>query len=47
MNLPCVGTWALFGTGLKHLLNDPWVLRLFNIAMAVLLVLSLAPLLYH
>lgn len=47
VNLPCVSTWALFGVGLRRLLNDNRVLRLFNIAMAVLLVLSLAPLLYY
>ncbi len=47
VNLPSVSTWALFGTALKHVLNNPRVLRVFNITMAVLLVLSLAPLLYH
>ncbi|MGH6855663.1 MAG: LysE family translocator [Aestuariivirga sp.] len=47
VNLPSVSTWALFGTGLKHVLNNPRVLRVFNITMAVLLVASLAPLLYH
>jgi len=47
VNLPCVSSWALFGTALKHVLNNPRILRAFNISMAVLLVLSLAPLLYH
>ncbi len=47
INLPAVSTWALFGTALKHVLNNPRVLRAFNITMAVLLVVSLAPLLYH
>jgi threonine/homoserine/homoserine lactone efflux protein len=47
VNLPSVSTWALFGTGLRHVLSNPRVLRVFNITMAVLLVLSLAPLLYH
>ncbi len=47
VNLPSVSTWALFGVGLRHVLNNPRVLRAFNITMAVLLVLSLAPLLYH
>ncbi len=47
VNLPCVSTWALFGMGLRRVLNDNRVLRIFNITMAVLLVLSLAPLLYH
>ena len=47
VNLPSVSAWALFGTGLRHVLSNPRVLRMFNITMAVLLVLSLAPLLYH
>ncbi|HUR44177.1 MAG TPA: LysE family translocator [Aestuariivirga sp.] len=47
VNLPSVSAWALFGTGLRHVLSNPRVLRVFNITMAVLLVLSLAPLLYH
>ncbi|MBC8036993.1 MAG: LysE family translocator [Rhizobiales bacterium] len=47
VNLPSVSTWALFGTALKHVINHPRVLRVFNITMAVLLVLSLAPLVYH
>ena len=47
VNLPSVSTWALFGTGLKHVLDDRRVLRAFNITMAALLVASLAPLLYH
>jgi threonine/homoserine/homoserine lactone efflux protein len=47
VNLPSVSTWALFGTGLKHVLNEPRVFRAFNVTMAALLVLSLAPLLYH
>ena len=46
-NLPSVSTWALFGTGLRHVLSNPRVLRVFNVTMAALLVLSLAPLLYH
>jgi threonine/homoserine/homoserine lactone efflux protein len=47
VNLPSVSAWALFGTGLRHMLNDRRMLRVFNITMAVLLVASLAPLLYH
>jgi len=47
VNLPSVSTWALFGTALRHVLNDQRVLRVFNVTMAVLLVASLAPMLYH
>ena len=40
---PCTGLWLLFGASLKNLLSNPIRLRLFNIAMAALLVVSLAP----
>jgi threonine/homoserine/homoserine lactone efflux protein len=40
-------TWAGFGAGIKALLNDPRWFRLINIAMAVLLLASLAPMLRH
>ncbi len=39
--------WVTFGAGLRQILSDPKTLRIFNIGMAVLLVASLAPLLYH
>jgi threonine/homoserine/homoserine lactone efflux protein len=45
VNLPTIGAWALAGAGLKRLLGRPKLLRAFNVAMAVLLVLSLWPLL--
>ncbi len=41
----CTAAWAGFGTGLKGWLADPRRLRVFNITMAVLLVLSLWPML--
>jgi len=41
----CTAAWAGFGTGLKGWLVDPRRLRAFNITMAVLLVLSLWPML--
>ena len=40
-------TWVVFGSLLRRLLNDAKTLRIFNITMAVLLVLSLMPLLWH
>jgi threonine/homoserine/homoserine lactone efflux protein len=46
-SVPSNLTWVMFGAGLRKLLSDPKTLRIFNIAMAVLLVASLAPLLYH
>jgi len=44
INLPCVSVWAGFGMALRNWLKDPVKLRLFNVAMAVLLVLSFLPL---
>src|SRR5262245_14831509 len=38
---------ALFGAGLKRWLEDPQRLRVFNVTMAILLVLSLTPALWH
>ena len=47
INLPTVSIWTLFGTGLRLLLENPKILRAINIVMAVLLVASMAPLLWH
>ena len=44
VSLPCISVWVLFGTGLKRLLKQPNRLRLFNMAMALILVASLWPL---
>lgn len=41
--IPSVGTWTLFGVGLRKLLQDPVKVRVFNIAMAVLLLVSMLP----
>jgi len=41
--LPCIMPWALLGAAAARLLHDPARLRIFNIAMAVLLVLSMLP----
>ena len=43
VNAPCIGMWAAFGVGLRRVLTNPSHLRLFNITMASLLVLSLVP----
>lgn len=40
---PCVGTWVLLGHGARRLLHRPSYLRAFNCSMALLLVLSLLP----
>ena len=43
VNVPSVGTWAAFGHVLRNALREPAKLRLFNIAMALLLVASIVP----
>ena len=45
VNLPSVSAWAGFGTVLRSWLSDPRRLKVFNLAMGVLLVLSLWPML--
>jgi threonine/homoserine/homoserine lactone efflux protein len=45
VNLPSVSLWAGCGTHLRRLLSHPRRLRLFNLTMAGLLVLSLVPIL--
>lgn len=45
VNLPSVSTWAGFGSVLREWLSHPVRLKWFNISMAVLLVLSLWPML--
>lgn len=45
INVPCVSTWAGFGSGLRGWLSDPVRLKWFNITMAILLVVSLWPIL--
>ncbi|MDH1262884.1 LysE family translocator [Pseudomonas sp. GD03944] len=45
VNCPSVGIWTMAGSLLRNWLNDPRVLRAFNIVMALLLVLSLYPIL--
>ncbi len=43
VNFPCVGAWAALGTALRGLLQDRTRLRVFNVSMALLLVVSMAP----
>ena len=45
VNLPSVSTWAGFGAVLRDWLSHPVRLKWFNITMAILLVLSLWPML--
>ncbi|OIO02423.1 MAG: hypothetical protein AUJ49_06090 [Desulfovibrionaceae bacterium CG1_02_65_16] len=41
--MPCVGLWVLLGAAMRGFLQDKTRLRVFNVAMAVLLVASMAP----
>ncbi len=45
VNVPSVSTWAGFGSALRDWLSDPVRLKWFNITIALLLVLSLWPML--
>ena len=40
---PCVGVWLLFGAGLRTILTKPLFQRIFNVAMAIILLLSVVP----
>lgn len=40
---PCAGIWAVFGSSLQQILQTPSWRRVFNYLMALLLVLSLLP----
>jgi threonine/homoserine/homoserine lactone efflux protein len=43
VNLPSVAAWAAFGSALRNVLREPRKVRIFNVAMAILLVASIVP----
>lgn len=43
INLPSVGSWTVLGQQMRRLLTDPVRLRVFNIVMAALLLVSMVP----
>lgn len=43
VTLPCVAVWTAFGSAMRHLLRDPRIVRWFNFGMALLLLVSLWP----
>ncbi len=45
INFPSTGSWALFGSSMRHYLQQPKFLRIFNALAATALVLSLYPVL--
>ena len=47
ITFPCAGVWLFFGAGLQKFLRDPAHLKLFNIAMALLLVGSILPVVWE
>ena len=47
MGIASATTWALFGVGLKHIMNDVRYFRVINVTLAVALVISLIPMLRH
>jgi threonine/homoserine/homoserine lactone efflux protein len=47
MGLSSASTWAMFGVGLRHVLTDPRYFRGINVSLAILLVASLVPMLWH
>jgi threonine/homoserine/homoserine lactone efflux protein len=47
ITFPCAGVWLVFGAGLQKFLRDPVHLKLFNIAMALLLVASILPVVWE
>jgi threonine/homoserine/homoserine lactone efflux protein len=47
MGLTSACCWAMFGVGLRHVLNDPRYFRVINVALAISLVISIALMLRH
>ena len=43
ITFPCAGIWLAFGAGLQRFLKDPLQRKIFNIAMALLLIGSIVP----
>jgi threonine/homoserine/homoserine lactone efflux protein len=47
MGFTSASTWTLFGSALRHVMNDERYYRWINYGLAVLLVLSLVPIFWH
>jgi threonine/homoserine/homoserine lactone efflux protein len=47
VNIPSVALWAILGQQMRRFLTSTARLRAFNITMAVLLLLTLIPVLMH
>lgn len=46
MTFPSAGVWMMFGASLKRVLGDPKKQKIFNVSMALLLVASVAPIVW-
>lgn len=44
---PCIAVWAAAGMALRSALDNPLHLRVFNVAMSILLVASLFPVFFN
>jgi threonine/homoserine/homoserine lactone efflux protein len=47
VTLPCVALWVLFGAAMRRVLNNPRLVRPFNVAMAALLAASVVPVIFE
>lgn len=47
VSFPCVGAWLTFGAMLRRVLNQPHYRQWFNYSMALLLLLSVLPVVYE
>jgi len=46
VNIPCVASWTMLGQQMRRFLTSPTRLRRFNVVMAVVLALSLVPVVF-
>jgi threonine/homoserine/homoserine lactone efflux protein len=47
VGMPCLTVWAFIGSGARRLLHSPTRVRLFNVAMGMLLIASVLPVLFE
>ena len=47
VGMPCLLSWALLGSGARRLLHSPRRVRAFNLAMGLLLLVSVLPVLFE
>ena len=47
VNIPSISTWVVLGRGMRLVLTNPSRARIFNVAMAVMLIGSLYPIVLH